>query len=161
MKQWSGINAVLYYAPTIFSKLGMSSTTTALLATGVVGIVMFIFTIPSVLWIDRIGRRPVLTIGAIGMATCHIIIAILVAKNKDQWPSQQGAGWAAVVMVWLFVIHCKSAVSRGWRLGKKHQLTSGNQSVTPGARVPGSSSPRSGLCPLVRTVLLSAPRATG
>jgi len=104
-QQWSGINAVLYYAPTIFGKLGMSSTTTALLATGVVGIVMFIATIPSVLWIDRIGRRPVLTIGAIGMATCHIIIAILVAKNKDQWGSQPGAGWAAVVMVWLFVIH--------------------------------------------------------
>jgi len=107
-KQWSGINAVLYYAPTIFNQLGLTATTSALLATGVVGIVMFVFTIPAVLWIDRIGRKPVLTIGAIGMATCHIIIAILVAKNKDQWDSQRGAGWAAVVMVWLFVIHCES-----------------------------------------------------
>ncbi|KAI1770299.1 putative hexose transport-related protein [Hypoxylon cercidicola] len=104
-QQWTGINAVLYYAPSIFKQLGMSSTTTSLLATGVVGIVMFVFTVPAVLYIDRIGRKPVLTVGAIGMATCHIIIAVIVAKNADQWSSQPAAGWAAVVMVWLFVIH--------------------------------------------------------
>jgi MFS family permease len=40
-QQWTGINAVLYYAPTIFKNLGMSSNTTSLLATGVVGIGMF------------------------------------------------------------------------------------------------------------------------
>lgn len=104
-QQWSGINAVLYYAPSIFKQLGLSSNTTSLLATGVVGIVMFIATIPSVLWIDRVGRKPVLTIGAIGMATCHIIIAVIVAKDKDKWQSESAAGWAAVCMVWLFVIH--------------------------------------------------------
>ncbi|XXH05309.1 hypothetical protein Hte_011734 [Hypoxylon texense] len=104
-QQWTGINAVLYYAPSIFKQLGMSSTTTSLLATGVVGIVMFVFTVPAVLYIDRVGRKPVLTVGAIGMATCHIIIAVIVAKNADQWSTQPAAGWAAVVMVWLFVIH--------------------------------------------------------
>lgn len=104
-QQWTGINAVLYYAPTIFKQLGMSSNTTSLLATGVVGIVMFIATIPSVLYIDKLGRKPILTIGAIGMATSHIIIAALVAKYRDSWPDHKGAGWGAVVMVWLFVIH--------------------------------------------------------
>jgi MFS family permease len=96
---------VLYYAPFIFAQLGLDLNTTSLLATGVVGIVMFIATIPSVLWIDRTGRKPVLTIGAIGMGTCHIIIAILVAKNMDRWHEQAAAGWAAVCMVWLFVVH--------------------------------------------------------
>ncbi|TPX15363.1 uncharacterized protein E0L32_004640 [Thyridium curvatum] len=104
-QQWTGINAVLYYAPTIFKQLGMSSNTTSLLATGVVGIVMFIATIPSVLWIDRIGRKPVLAAGAVGMATCHIIIAVIVAKDQDRWQDEAAAGWAAVCMVWLFVIH--------------------------------------------------------
>ncbi|KAI2627933.1 general substrate transporter [Hypomontagnella submonticulosa] len=104
-QQWTGINAVLYYAPTIFKQLGMTDTTTSLLATGVVGIVMFLFTIPAVLYIDRAGRKPVLTIGAIGMATCHIIIAVIVAKNANQWATQSAAGWAAAAMVWLFVIH--------------------------------------------------------
>jgi MFS family permease len=68
-QQWTGINAVLYYAPSIFSALGLSSNTVSLLATGVVGIVMFISTIPSVLYIDKLGRKPILIIGAIGMAT--------------------------------------------------------------------------------------------
>ena len=83
-QQWTGINAILYYAPTIFASLGLSSNAISLLATGVVGIVMFIATIPSVLYIDRVGRKPILTIGAIGMATCHMIVAVIVAKNRDR-----------------------------------------------------------------------------
>ncbi|ORY57771.1 general substrate transporter [Pseudomassariella vexata] len=104
-QQWTGINAVLYYAPSIFKQLGLDDNKTGLLATGVVGIVMFVFTIPAVLWIDRVGRKPILTIGAIGMASCHFVIAVIVAKNATQWATQAAAGWAAVVMVWLFVIH--------------------------------------------------------
>lgn len=104
-QQWTGINAVLYYAPTIFQQLGLDNNATSLLATGVVGIAMFVFTVPAVLYIDRAGRKPVLTIGAIGMATCHIIIAVIFAKNVDRWDEHRAAGWAAVTMVWLFVIH--------------------------------------------------------
>jgi hypothetical protein len=40
-QQWSGINAVLYYAPQIFEQLGLTGNTTSLLATGVVGIVSY------------------------------------------------------------------------------------------------------------------------
>ncbi|EKG21131.1 Sugar/inositol transporter [Macrophomina phaseolina MS6] len=104
-QQWTGINAILYYAPQIFNKLGMSSNTVSLLATGVVGIAMFLATIPAVMYVDKLGRKPVLIVGAIGMATCHIIIAVIVAKNQYSWESHQAAGWAAVCMVWLFVIH--------------------------------------------------------
>lgn len=60
---------------------------------------------PAVAYVDKVGRKPILIVGAIGMATCHIIIAVIFAKNENQWETHQGAGWAAVVMVWLFVIH--------------------------------------------------------
>ncbi|KIX93244.1 uncharacterized protein Z520_11099 [Fonsecaea multimorphosa CBS 102226] len=110
-QQWTGINAVLYYAPQIFGSLGLSSNTTSLLATGVVGIAMFLATIPAILYIDRIGRRPALALGALGMGLCHFIIAIIFAKNQHQWPTHHAAGWAAIVMVWLFVIHF------GWSWG--------------------------------------------
>lgn len=43
-QQWTGINAILYYAPTIFKGLGLSGNSISLLATGVVGIVMFLAT---------------------------------------------------------------------------------------------------------------------
>ncbi|KAH7064063.1 quinate permease [Paraphoma chrysanthemicola] len=104
-QQWSGINAVLYYAPQIFAQLGLTGNTTSLLATGVVGIVMFLATIPAVLYIDRVGRKPVLAIGALGMGFSHLVIAIILAKNIGRFAEEKAAGWAAVVMVWLFVIH--------------------------------------------------------
>ncbi|KAL5365376.1 sugar transporter [Aspergillus floccosus] len=104
-QQFTGINAVLYYAPSIFQQLGMSSNTTSLLATGVVGIAMFIATIPAVIWVDNLGRKPVLIAGAIGMAACHFIIAGIFGENENQWDSHQAAGWGAVAMVWLFVVH--------------------------------------------------------
>ena len=104
-RQWTGINAVLYYAPQIFEGLGLSSTTISLLATGVVGIAMWLATMPAVAYVDKLGRKPILIVGAIGMATCHIIIAVIFAMNENQWPTHKAAGWAAVAMVWLFVIH--------------------------------------------------------
>lgn len=73
-QQWTGINAVLYYAPTIFENLGLDQTGVSLLATGVVGIVMFIATIPAVMYVDSWGRKPTLIVGAVGMALCHFII---------------------------------------------------------------------------------------
>ena len=35
----------------------------------------------------------------------HIIIAVIVARDQNSWPSHTSAGWAAVAMVWLFVFH--------------------------------------------------------
>ena len=98
--QWTGINAVLYYAPSMFSQLGISSNTTSLLATGVVGIVIFLATILAVLYVDRLGRKFTLIAGALGVATCHIIVAIILAVCEDDWPKHKAAGWAAIAMIW-------------------------------------------------------------
>jgi MFS family permease len=66
---------------------------------------MFIATVPAVLWIDRLGRKPVLAVGAIGMGACHLIIAVILAKNINNFENNQAAGWGAICMVWLFVVH--------------------------------------------------------
>ena len=44
-QQWTGVNAILYYAPSIFQSLGLTGNTNSLLATGVVGIVCVNFPI--------------------------------------------------------------------------------------------------------------------
>ncbi|KAF6238871.1 hypothetical protein HO173_002743 [Letharia columbiana] len=76
-QQFTSINAVLYDAPSIFAALDTSSNNTSLLATGIVGTAMLLATIPAVLYIDKLGRNPVLLTGAVGMAIRHTIIAIL------------------------------------------------------------------------------------
>ncbi|KAF2668599.1 putative MFS sugar transporter [Microthyrium microscopicum] len=104
-QQWTGINAILYYAPKIFKGLSLGENATSLLATGVVGIAMFLATIPAVMYVDKLGRKPVLIVGAIGMASCHLIIAGINGAFSNDWPAHKSGGWAAVVMVWLFVVH--------------------------------------------------------
>ncbi|KAJ5771761.1 hypothetical protein N7520_002290 [Penicillium odoratum] len=104
-QQWNGINAINYYAPFIFKDMQLPGNTTTLLATGVVGIVEFLFTIPAVLWVDQIGRKKILIAGAAGMAICHFIVAGIIGGFENRWLEHQGAGWTAIVFVWIFVIN--------------------------------------------------------
>ncbi|CAG7915534.1 unnamed protein product [Penicillium olsonii] len=108
-QQFTGINAVLYYAPQIFSSFGFSSTKQTLLATGVTGILQIIFTLPSVLYLDKFGRKTFLIVGATGMFLCHIVVAIVEGIYEDQWNLNEGLaksqGWVAIAFIWLFAIN--------------------------------------------------------
>jgi SP family galactose:H+ symporter-like MFS transporter len=66
-QQVTGINTVIYYAPTIFQFAGITSASSAILATVAVGVVNVILTIVAILLLDRVGRRPLLLIGLAGM----------------------------------------------------------------------------------------------
>lgn len=107
-QQWTGVNFILYYAPFIFQGLNLQGNTTSLLASGVVGVVMFLATIPAVLYLDKWGRKPTLISGAIVMGLCHFIVAGIIGQFRDVWLANQGggrsAGWAAVVFIWIFAI---------------------------------------------------------
>jgi MFS family permease len=72
----TGINTVIYYAPQIFQLAGYKSAQTALFATVLVGSVNVVITIISLWLIDRIGRRPLLITGLIGMAGSLIVLGI-------------------------------------------------------------------------------------
>lgn len=66
-QQLMGINVVLYYAPEVFKNLG-ASTDSALLQTIIVGIINLSFTTIAIFTVDKLGRKPLQIIGAIGMA---------------------------------------------------------------------------------------------
>jgi len=66
-QQFVGINVVLYYAPEIFKTMG-SGTDTALLQTIIVGAVNLLFTVLAIMTVDKFGRKPLMIIGALGMA---------------------------------------------------------------------------------------------
>ncbi|KAF2650313.1 sugar transporter [Lophiostoma macrostomum CBS 122681] len=104
-QQFTGINAVLYYAPQIFGTFGFTDVTTQLLATGVTGILQIIFTIPAVLFLDNLGRKTFLITGALGMMVCHAIVAGIEGSFEDSWPVHRAGGWAAIVFIWLFAVN--------------------------------------------------------
>ncbi|KAL4945720.1 hypothetical protein BDV06DRAFT_229929 [Aspergillus oleicola] len=101
-QQWSGIDAIIYYASNVFEDLGLTGGTTALLATGVTGVVFFVSTLPAMLIIDKVGRKPMLIAGSIAMWIFMVIPAIIVAKFRHDWPSHVAGGWTAVVCIWLY-----------------------------------------------------------
>lgn len=66
-QQFTGINTVIYYAPKIYKAAGLTSDSVGILATAGVGLVNLIMTIVSLVLIDKVGRRPLLFVGNIGM----------------------------------------------------------------------------------------------
>ncbi|MGB6870082.1 MAG: sugar porter family MFS transporter [Acidobacteriaceae bacterium] len=66
-QQLTGINTVIYYAPTIFKFAGFSSSSVAILASVGLGVINVAFTVVAMQLIDRVGRRPLLLISLAGM----------------------------------------------------------------------------------------------
>lgn len=67
IQQVTGINTIIYYAPTIFQLAGFHDASSSILATVGIGIVNVLATIFAIFYLDRIGRRPLLLAGLIGM----------------------------------------------------------------------------------------------
>ncbi len=72
-QQFVGINVVLYYASNIFRNMG-ASTNSSLLQTIIIGCVNLTFTILAILTVDKFGRKPLMIIGALGMAVSMIAL---------------------------------------------------------------------------------------
>lgn len=65
-QQATGVNAIYFYAPTVFQQSGVGAST-AFVQAAVLGVVNVVFTIVAMLAIDRVGRRPLLVIGLAGV----------------------------------------------------------------------------------------------
>ncbi|MFT4832002.1 MAG: SP family sugar:H+ symporter-like MFS transporter [Psychroserpens sp.] len=72
-QQITGINAVFYYAPTIFEQAG-GTTDSSFLQAIVVGLTNLVFTFVAIWLIDKLGRKPLLLIG-----TTFMTVALLMA----------------------------------------------------------------------------------
>ncbi|WP_445454742.1 sugar porter family MFS transporter [Flavobacterium sp. 25HG05S-40] len=80
LQQLTGINAILYYAPEIFKSLG-SSTDASLLETSMLGVVNLIFTLVSIYFVDKMGRKPLLYIGSVGMFIALLAVGTFIFYN--------------------------------------------------------------------------------
>ncbi len=76
-QQVTGINTIIYYAPTIFQMAGFKSASGAILATFGVGLVALATTLGALLLVDRLGRRPMLLVSLVAMTIVLVHLAML------------------------------------------------------------------------------------
>ncbi len=76
--QFMGVNAVLYYGPTIFEESGLSSGD-SLFFQVLVGLVNMVTAIMALLIIDKVGRKKLVYYGVSGMIACLLLIAVYFA----------------------------------------------------------------------------------
>jgi SP family xylose:H+ symportor-like MFS transporter len=81
-QQFVGINVVLYYAGNIFRNMG-ASTNSSLLQTILVGSVNLIFTVVAIVTVDKFGRKPLMIIGALGMAVSMISLGLAFYTHNE------------------------------------------------------------------------------
>ncbi len=74
LQQITGINSVFFYAPMIFEQSGIG-TDAAFMQAVLVGLVNLVFTVLAILFIDRLGRRPLLGFGLTVIAVCMLLLA--------------------------------------------------------------------------------------
>lgn len=98
-QQITGINTVIYYAPTIFKFAGLSSASVAILASIGVGAVNLLLTLVAMQLIDRVGRRPLLLASLAGMALSLFALGLAFSLSR----LAGSLGWIAVTGLMVYV----------------------------------------------------------
>ncbi|WP_158821738.1 sugar porter family MFS transporter [Granulicella sp. S156] len=100
--QLSGINAILYYLNDIFAAAGFSRVSGNMQAVAI-GAMNLVATLVGMMLIDRVGRKMLLLIGAVGTAICLSIVAAIFATHQH-----------LAVLVWALVAYIAFfAISQG------------------------------------------------
>jgi SP family arabinose:H+ symporter-like MFS transporter len=74
LQQITGINSVFFYAPMIFEQSGLGTDASFIQAI-LVGLVNLVFTVVAILFIDKLGRKPLLSFGVAGIAISMFVLA--------------------------------------------------------------------------------------
>jgi SP family xylose:H+ symportor-like MFS transporter len=101
-QQLVGINAVLYYAPTMFENMG-ASTHAAFWQAVVVGITNSVFTLVALFTVDRWGRKPLLILGALVMAAAMLTLGTLFNLHMVGAGATRTSSLAAVLAIVVFI----------------------------------------------------------
>ncbi|KAJ5307460.1 hypothetical protein N7476_008116 [Penicillium atrosanguineum] len=114
-QQVTGINVIMYYAVFLFQQAGISETKGSLLANGIQGVVLNIFTWPNMFYMDTWGRRTPMVIGGVGMGISMMLIGtIMKTKGSPVFNpltqktnfhfSSQSASNATIAFVYVYVM---------------------------------------------------------
>uniref|UniRef100_A0A0E0GJ28 Major facilitator superfamily (MFS) profile domain-containing protein n=2 Tax=Oryza TaxID=4527 RepID=A0A0E0GJ28_ORYNI len=111
-QQFTGINAIMFYAPVLFNTLGFK-TDASLYSAVITGAVNVLSTLVSVYSVDRVGRRMLLLEAGVQMFLSQVAIAVVLGIKVTDRSDNLGHGWAIMVVVMV----CTFVSSFAWSWG--------------------------------------------
>jgi MFS family permease len=109
-QQLVGINTIIYFAPTTLTNVGFAKTS-AIYANLIIGVVNVLMTIVAVRIVDRVGRKPMLYAGVVGMAGSLLVLGV--ASSVLATPHHPGDPAAVITLVCLATFIASFAATWG------------------------------------------------
>ncbi|HVC29913.1 MAG TPA: sugar porter family MFS transporter [Steroidobacteraceae bacterium] len=110
-QQVVGINAVIYFAPHMFENMGASTSQALWESATVVGITNTLLTLAATFSVDRLGRKPLLVIGAFTMSVAMIVLGFLFDQHLVSATAQHagaaattGSSYVAIIAVIVYIM---------------------------------------------------------
>jgi len=107
-QQFCGINVVYNYTTTIFKAVG-ASLDSQLFETVTISLVSLLFTLLAMWQVDKLGRRPLMLIGSLGLSIVYVILAVLLKQ-------QASAVWVSVFVLLAIGLYATSLAPVTWVL---------------------------------------------
>ncbi|KAG2542471.1 sugar transport protein MST4 [Panicum virgatum] len=111
-QQFTGINAIMFYAPVLFNTLGFKNDA-SLYSAVITGAVNVLSTLVSVYSVDRVGRRMLLLEAGVQMFLSQVAVAVVLGIKVTDHSDNLGHGWAIMVVVMV----CTFVSSFAWSWG--------------------------------------------
>ena len=99
-QQFIGINTVIYYSPKIFLMAGFDGTISAIWAAVGVGIINLLFTLVSVYFVDKLGRRKLYFTGLTGIFVSLVLLGTCFALSSHLG---EAGKWLSIILVFSYV----------------------------------------------------------
>lgn len=104
-QQFTGINAIIFYAPVLFNSIG-SGKTASLLSTVIIGVVNVLSTLVAVFTVDKFGRRALLLEAGVQMTLAQVATAIVLGVEFHRHPEgklPEGISIVVIVIICIFI----------------------------------------------------------
>jgi len=87
IQQLTGINVVMYYAPTIFKIAGFASGAEQMWGTVMIGCINVLATFIAIAFVDRLGRKPIMYAGFVVMGISMLMVGVCFKIGLENHPS--------------------------------------------------------------------------
>ncbi|ESW15226.1 hypothetical protein PHAVU_007G055200 [Phaseolus vulgaris] len=111
-QQFTGINAIMFYAPVLFRTLGFKSEA-SLYSAVITGAVNVLSTLVSVYFVDKVGRRILLLEACVQMFVSQVVIGMVLGMKVQDHSESLNTGFAVLVVVMV----CTFVSSFAWSWG--------------------------------------------